>query len=193
MDYSWEEFCVDADFNADWKESFCKYNTTLSQHQVPFVIRNYHVEDADDILDELDPSYHVDPELNRILEISRGLSHWIQLDTPGFLSNTRQHKSFGLATLHMAKKLSQHCDLIISQCDDQLSAASSSTNASDLEGNYGLKVLNYGASGCGSVATNALDDEEGNTHSFMFRDFFDIVVKWRQISEPNDPVWWIDR
>ena len=29
-------------------------------------------------------------------------------------------------------------------------------------------------------------------HSFCWRDFFDIAVSWRQISEPSDPVWWID-
>jgi hypothetical protein len=22
---------------------------------------------------------------------------------------------------------------------------------------------------------------------------FDIIVRWRQVSEPGDPVWWIDR
>jgi tetratricopeptide (TPR) repeat protein len=124
MNYSWDEFCVDIDFNAQWKESFCKYNNAVTQDQAPFVIRTYDVEDADDILDELDPSYEVEPQLKTILEISRGLSHWIQLDTPGFLSNSRQHKSFGLATLHMAKKLSQHCDMMIAQCDAQLSPLS---------------------------------------------------------------------
>lgn len=29
-------------------------------------------------------------------------------------------------------------------------------------------------------------------HPFSYRDFMDIAVKWRQISEPNDPVFWID-
>jgi len=30
-------------------------------------------------------------------------------------------------------------------------------------------------------------------HLFDWRDAFDVVVRWRQLSEPNDPVWWIDR
>ena len=29
-------------------------------------------------------------------------------------------------------------------------------------------------------------------HVFGWRDFFDVSVSWRQISEPSDPVWWID-
>ena len=29
-------------------------------------------------------------------------------------------------------------------------------------------------------------------HRFGWRDLFDIAVRWRQISEPLDSVWWID-
>jgi len=29
-------------------------------------------------------------------------------------------------------------------------------------------------------------------HNFGYRDMYDICIKWRQFSEPNDPVWWVD-
>lgn len=29
-------------------------------------------------------------------------------------------------------------------------------------------------------------------HDFGWRDMYDVLVKWRQYSEPNDPVWWVD-
>jgi hypothetical protein len=29
-------------------------------------------------------------------------------------------------------------------------------------------------------------------HTFGWRDLYDICIKWRQVSEPNDPVWWVD-
>jgi len=29
-------------------------------------------------------------------------------------------------------------------------------------------------------------------HSLNWRDMFDITIRWRQFSEPNDPVWWVD-
>lgn len=29
-------------------------------------------------------------------------------------------------------------------------------------------------------------------HPFGWRDVFDVMVRWRQISEPNDAVWWVD-
>ncbi len=34
--------------------------------------------------------------------------------------------------------------------------------------------------------------DNGKAHEYSWRDFMDIAVKWRQISEPNDPVFWID-
>ena len=33
----------------------------------------------------------------------------------------------------------------------------------------------------------------GGTHALGWRDAFDVAIKWRQLSEPNDPVLWIDR
>lgn len=30
------------------------------------------------------------------------------------------------------------------------------------------------------------------TKAFNWREFYDIIVKWRQFSEPNDPVVWVD-
>ena len=32
--------------------------------------------------------------------------------------------------------------------------------------------------------------DNGKQHEFGWRDFVDISVKWRQVSEPNDPVFW---
>jgi hypothetical protein len=149
-------------------------------------------DDDDEVVEELDSDYEIVPELRRVIDISRGLSHWIQLDTPGFLVNSRQHKMFGIAALQMAKRLSQHCDLIIIQCDEELFSAANGNGRPDMTctSGRGLQVPNLGASGC-SIEDSGID--EGRSHFFMFRDFFDIVVKWRQVSEPNDPVWWIDR
>lgn len=35
--------------------------------------------------------------------------------------------------------------------------------------------------------------QNDSEHTYGWRDFFDVVVRWRQVSEPNDAVWWIDR
>eukprot|EP01133_Synstelium_polycarpum_P009737 gene9737-11372_t len=43
------------------------------------------------------------------------------------------------------------------------------------------------------VACGASSSVGGGDHPFGWRDLYDIAVRWRQFSEPNDPVWWVDR
>jgi hypothetical protein len=43
-----------------------------------------------------------------LLDTSSLLSDWIQLDTPGFLPNKKQHRMFGLSVLQMSLSLSKH-------------------------------------------------------------------------------------
>jgi tetratricopeptide (TPR) repeat protein len=37
-----------------------------------------------------------------------------------------------------------------------------------------------------------LKNKVPNVKPLTWRKYMDIIVRWRQISEPNDPVWWID-
>ena len=41
-------------------------------------------------------------------------------------------------------------------------------------------------------ASSTITNYISTNHSFSWRDYFDIAIRWRQISEPNDAVWWID-
>eukprot|EP00123_Amoebidium_parasiticum_P009401 comp19447_c0_seq1/m.22602 comp19447_c0_seq1/g.22602 ORF comp19447_c0_seq1/g.22602 comp19447_c0_seq1/m.22602 type:complete len:961 (-) comp19447_c0_seq1:504-3386(-) len=43
------------------------------------------------------------------------------------------------------------------------------------------------------IVNNRLSTGARGPHVFGWRDLFDIAVKWRQYSEPNDPVWWVDK
>ena len=72
--------------------------------------------------------------LEKAVEIGR----FIQLKSPGFVANNRQHRQFGLAVL----EASQFLDITAMNC--------------------------------------------------TWREMMNVIVKWRQISEPNDSVWWID-
>jgi hypothetical protein len=45
----------------------------------------------------------------------------------------------------------------------------------------------------GTAAGESFGSSRGGKHALGWRDVFDIAVRWRQVSEPNDPVWWIDR
>lgn len=108
--------------------------------------------------------------LTRYLRRSEIFSSWVQLDTPGFVRNARQHRQFGLAVSQMVEALNLHLNLLKLGSSFQIRDSYSSKKTMD--------------------ATS--DCSEARTHDFSWRDFFDIAVRWRQVSEPSDPVWWID-
>lgn len=96
-------------------------------------------------------------------EICAPFGALIQLNCQGFLPNKRQYKMFSVAIVQMIQNFQLHLRL--------LKTAS-----------VGLKV---------PTAMTSVASSEFN-RTFQWTDFFDIIVKWRQISEPNDAVWWIN-
>ncbi len=87
----------------------------------------------------------------------------IQLNCQGFLPNKRQFHMFSVATVQMIQNLQEHVRLL-------------------RESAVGLVI----PSAMASVSSSEIN------RIFQWTDFFDIIVKWRQISEPNDAVWWIN-
>lgn len=100
----------------------------------------------------------------------------IQLQCPGFLTNARQHRMFGLASLELAQLVRGHWDSVKAGGAGAMVPNSGSST---------WKSVSGGSKGAG--ATGAAE------HPVGYRDIFDVAVRWRQLSEPNDPVWWIDR
>uniref|UniRef100_A0A7S1NK44 Protein O-GlcNAc transferase n=1 Tax=Eutreptiella gymnastica TaxID=73025 RepID=A0A7S1NK44_9EUGL len=82
------------------------------------------------------------PEVDRLIQVADVVGSRFQLETPGFLPNVRQHRTFGLAALEVAQVVA--------------------------------------------------DFWQGNKPELGWRQMINIIVKWRQLSEVNDPVWWID-
>lgn len=129
---------------------------------------------------------------------------WVQLDTPGFLPNRRQHRMFGLAVLQMSLALRKHMSLIALEGSGltvpNAAASSSSSNRGSVDNckarsntsSTSAKVFVSSSSATGTLRSGKRG-EGANTHSFNWRDMYDIAVRWRQLSEPSDPVWWIDR
>ncbi|KAF8058901.1 SRFR1 [Scenedesmus sp. PABB004] len=83
----------------------------------------------------------------------------------GFLPNVRQQRAAGYAAAELAQ-------------------AVGAVLAERAAGRDGLWVNSAGASGQGGCS---------GRHLFGWRDAMDIVVKWRQLSEPADQVVWVDR
>ena len=105
----------------------------------------------------------LDPNLKSIYDAASLFKTKIQYNSPGFCKNEKQHRQSGIAMIHMAQ------------------VARSYWNAY----NKGEPTLVNGFA-------KSFGNPEPIEHEFGWRDFFDISVAWRQISEPSDPVWWID-
>lgn len=112
-----------------------------------------------------------------VLRAASPIGPGIQLRCPGFLSNSRQHRMFGLASLELAQLVRKHWDSLKA-------------------GGAGAMVPDAGSSKLGPRPVGGRSPAAGGgaaEHPIGYRDLFDVAVRWRQLSEPNDPVWWIDR
>lgn len=81
----------------------------------------------------------------------------------GFLPNDRQQRAAGCAAIELAQAMLKDVE-------------------ARRRGESGWKVSTKGASGGGG---------KDGTHYFHWRDAMDIIVKWRQLSEPNDQVLYL--
>jgi tetratricopeptide (TPR) repeat protein len=167
--YSTSTFCIDSDIEPLLKEAWSKSLSTSASIQytnqkVPDSASNRGIKSIH--LKTSTGETHV--KTHQLLKISSKLGRWIQINSVGFVRNNRQYRMFGLAVIEMASMLREHCDLLVA-------------------GKDGLTVKNA-ASSCARY-----NSRKDDFHPFGYRDLFDVIVKWRQISEPNDPVWWIDR
>jgi hypothetical protein len=106
--------------------------------------------------------------------VTAHLATWIHLDTPGFLPQRRQHRQFGLSVLHIAQQLLEHVEILNS-------------------GGQGLAIPDLSSSKRHYPGWIPIAGKEGKFHKFGWRDLFDISVRWRQLSEPMDVVYWLDR
>ena len=103
-----------------------------------------------------------DAALQPLLTLADHLGRLLQYTHQGFMSNQRQQRAAGLAAVELAQRL--HVEL---------AARRSGTHT---------WVATSGA----SVRRPAESDDA--RHAFGWRDAMDVVVRWRQIGEPNDQV-----
>lgn len=127
----------------------------------------------DDPLKTMAANFAQPDVVERVLRASSPIGPGIQLRCPGFLANSRQHRMFGLASLELAQLVRKHWDNIKA-------------------GSAGAMVPDAGSS-TWQPRSRVPAGARAGQHPVGYRDLFDVAVRWRQLSEPNDPVWWIDR
>ena len=106
------------------------------------------------------------PEIQQTLQVADRVGRLIQLRSPGFLSNARQHRQFGLTVIHMVQVLRQRWDVEGVKEEEDVEEEEGATREQEVR-------------------------EEGEEREY--RGWMNIAVRYRQLSEPNDPVWWVDK
>jgi tetratricopeptide (TPR) repeat protein len=167
---------ADVELDAYFKEAYCKRHPTnhpricnyITQKPISSKIPDVVLSDAT-----------TNEAIKKLVDMSRRFGSLIQLKSPGFLENIRQHRMCGLAILQMAQQARafwrQRPRKEIEKKKDKGSRS---------PGEEAGELLYFDPKGSSK--------DNGKAHEYSWRDFMDIAVKWRQISEPNDPVFWID-
>ncbi|WRX10011.1 Tetratricopeptide repeat - like 5 [Theobroma cacao] len=123
----------------------------------------------------------------------------IQYDCPGFLPNRRQHRMAGLAAIEIAQKVSKAWRSL--QADWKHSNRSSKNGKRvRRKERISMASQNRGGAGCSTSnssetsATYGITEDRSSSRLMMsWQDVFSLAVKWRQISEPCDPVVWVNK
>ncbi|XP_078430311.1 tetratricopeptide repeat (TPR)-like superfamily protein isoform X2 [Wolffia australiana] len=189
-------FDIDGDIDPLFKEYWCK--RLHPKHVSERVFRQTPLSESlnKGRLSKLDRI--ITKQTNMLLQAADLIGHKIQYNCAGFLSNRRQHRMAGLAAIEIAQKVSK---IWRSLRRSQPKENGKRTRKEKIILSGGPSQNRGGA--CSSSSTNR-SGESAPTHAFSddssalpgflsWRGVYSIAVKWRQISEPCDPVVWIDK
>ncbi|CAN6180840.1 unnamed protein product [Urochloa humidicola] len=113
----------------------------------------------------------------------------IQYNCRGFLPNQRQYRMAGLAAIEIAQKVSKAWRFLRNPKNiAKLVRRRDKLNMSQNRGGYcSTSTLS------GSPTSSPNEDRVFSGISLSWQDVYNIAVKWRQISEPCDPVVWVNK
>ena len=210
MDTPFSSYNIDAALDAEFKEWWCKRIPPQSHLPKQPPISNK-ITDVD--LTANGGAWIATPEMIQLVQFADSVGKWVHQDSPGFLENRRQIAMAGYAALEIAQALRQAWGIATQSSSSSTSTSapsgssspsnsSSSTNASHTakakgpKSGKGAKKSSSTSSSPSGKDSTILDGKSSSAdrkpHPFGWRDMYDIAVKWRQYSEPNDPVWWVD-
>ncbi|KAL1536496.1 suppressor of RPS4-RLD 1-like [Salvia divinorum] len=135
-----------------------------------------------------------------LLQAADSIGKKIQYHCPGFLPNKRQYRMAGLAALEIAQKVVRVWRSI--QTDWKHSNKGSLKHGKKVRRKEELIPTshNRGGAGCStssffepSTISNVAEDRPFRRPSLPWHGVYSMAVKWRQISEPCDPVVWINK
>ncbi|KAI5012684.1 hypothetical protein ZWY2020_024950 [Hordeum vulgare] len=114
----------------------------------------------------------------------------IQYNCRGFLPNQRQYRMAGLAAIEIAQKVSKAWRFLRNPKNSaKLVRRRDKLNMSVNRGGY----CSTSTLSAGSPTASPSEERVSSGISLSWQDVYNIAVKWRQISEPCDPVVWVNK
>ncbi|KAL1824253.1 hypothetical protein ACET3Z_011031 [Daucus carota] len=192
------EFCwfdIDGDINPLFKEFWCK-----RMHPKDVCEKVYRQPPLRDSLRKSKlkkQEFTFTKARTTLIDAADCIGKKIQYNCPGFLPNRRQHRMAGLAAIEIAQKVSKAW-----RVEWKSSNKSSSKNSKRARRKERLSPpsQNRGGAGCSTssladilTSSASLEDRSSSRSIMSWHELYSLAVKWRQISEPCDPVVWVNK
>ncbi|EPS60222.1 hypothetical protein M569_14582, partial [Genlisea aurea] len=135
-----------------------------------------------------------------ILQAADSIGKKIQYSCSGFLPNKRQYRMAGLAAIEIAQRIVKVWRSL--QNEWKGSTKGAAKNAKKIRRKEKLKSPshNRGGAGCStssysetSTSLSFTEDRSYGRPSLAWESVYSLAIKWRQISDPRDPVFWVNK
>lgn len=136
-----------------------------------------------------------------LLETADCIGKKIQYYCPGFLHNKRQHRMAGLAAIEVAQKVSSTWQALRKTLISRSKSEAKGGKRSKKKERNNVISENRGGVCCSTSSSSDTSsscnchEEKSSSERFTlsWEDVYSIAVKWRQVSEPCDPVVWVNK
>ncbi|MQL94814.1 hypothetical protein Taro_027474, partial [Colocasia esculenta] len=130
-----------------------------------------------------------------LLQAADMIGKKIQYSCPGFLPNRRQYRMAGLAAIEIAQKVSK-----VWRSSRNGNRNNKKARRKEKISSQSVPSQNRGGACCSTSSSSEpsslhaiTEDRSSAGRSLSWQDIYSIGVKWRQISEPCDPVVWVNK
>ncbi|KAG5535547.1 hypothetical protein RHGRI_023347 [Rhododendron griersonianum] len=195
-EFSW--FDIDADIDPLFKEYWCKRlhpkdvcEKVYRQPPLRESLRKHKLRKQD---------VAVTKQKTALIQAADSIGKKIQYNCPGFLPNKRQHRMAGLAAIEIAQKVSKAWRSLQGEWKHSNKSTSKYGKKARRKEKISIPSQNRGGAGCSTSSSSetstsygiTLDRSSGRA-TISWHDVYSMAVRWRQISEPCDPVLWVNK
>ncbi|XP_011099339.1 suppressor of RPS4-RLD 1 [Sesamum indicum] len=135
-----------------------------------------------------------------LLQAADSIGKKIQYHCPGFLPNRRQYRMAGLAAIEIAQKVVKVWRSLQNEWKHSNKGAQKHGKKVRRKEKLNPPSQNRGGAGCStssflepSISCSAVEDRSYGRPTMPWHSLYSLAVKWRQISEPCDPVVWVNK